>query len=250
MSDTMTEKVDPSQAPSPRDGSTRRIIRFVGWTSIWVGLFLLGFLIQQLVVTTYLAQQNNVALVEVAEVRFATVEVTEVPYVAPGSPELTDPEDVALPVPILKVESSPLDGESFAIIRVPSLERLADGWAVVEGVSRSNLKNGVGHMPSTPLPGQPGNSVFSGHRTTYGAPFFEFDELEPGDIIEVETAIGVHIYEIREIIIVRPTEIWVTQPRDGAWLTLTTCNPKFSSRERLVVFAELIGGPNFEAIYG
>ncbi|GMQ93924.1 MAG: hypothetical protein BMS9Abin12_1406 [Acidimicrobiia bacterium] len=246
----MTEKVGPVQKPSRRNGLIVRVIRFVGWTSIWVGLFLLGFIVQQLVVTTFLAQQNNVALVEVAEERFATAEVTEVPYVAPGSPELTDPEDVALPVPILRVEPSPSEGESFAIIRIPSLERLQDGWAIVEGVSRSNLKNGVGHMPSTPLPGQPGNSVIPGHRTTYGAPFHEFDELEPGDIIEVETAIGVHIYEVREIIIVQPTEIWVTQPRDGAWLTLTTCNPKFSSRERLVVFAELIGGPNFEVIYG
>ena len=105
-------------------------------------------------------------------------------------------------------------------------------------------------MASTPLPGQPGNVVFSGHRTTYGAPFHEFDELVPGDIIEVETALGVHAYEVRETIIVRPTEIWVTQQREGAWLTLTTCNPKFSSRERLVIFAELVAGPNFEAING
>jgi sortase A len=105
-------------------------------------------------------------------------------------------------------------------------------------------------MPSTPLPGQPGNSVISGHRTTYGAPFHEFDELVPGDTIEVETGLGVHIYEVRETKIVRPTEIWVTEPREGAWLTLTTCHPKFSSRQRLVVFAELVAGPNSKVIYG
>ena len=247
----MAERVEPVEAPKPRTGSVVRVVRFLGWTSIWLGLFLLGFVVHQLFVTTWFAQQNNTALVNVVEESFATVEVTEVPYV-PGevvdAPESVVPIDPDVPVPMLKVESDPADGDAFAIIRVPSLERLTEGWAIVEGVSRSNLKNGVGHMPSTPLPGQPGNSVLSGHRTTYGAPFYEFDELVEGDIVEVETGIGVHIYEIRKIIIVRPTEIWVTQPRDGAWLTLTTCNPRFSARERLVVFAELIGGPNFEAI--
>ena len=49
--------------------------------------------------------------------------------------------------------------------------------------------------------------------------------------------------------IVKPTDVWVTEPRDGAWLTLTTCHPKFSSRQRLIVFAELVDGPNYESIY-
>ena len=66
-------------------------------------------------------------------------------------------------------------------------------------------------MPTTPLPGQPGNAVIAGHRTTYGAPFHEFDELVPNDLIEVETALGVHTYAVRETIIVKPTEIWVAQ---------------------------------------
>jgi sortase A len=103
-------------------------------------------------------------------------------------------------------------------------------------------------MPATPLPGQPGNSVISGHRTTYGAPFHELDTLVSGDRIEVETAIGLHVYEVRSIDIVRPTDVWVTEPRTGAWLTLTTCHPKFSARERLIVFAELVEGPNLDAV--
>lgn len=258
MSDVMTEQSETVGPAVRRDRWIVRSIRFVGWASIWVGLFLLGFVVHQLFVTTFLAQQNNERLEAEAEEYFATVEFTEVPYVASGVPEPADPEDVLpdvlpdvpLPVPTIKVEPAPVAHEAFAIIRVPSLDRLETGWAIVEGVSRKDLKNGVGHMPSTPLPGQPGNSVFSGHRTTYGAPFHEFDELDPGDIIEVETGIGIHRYEVRETMIVRPTEVWVTQPRDGAWITLTTCNPKFSSRERLVVVAELVGGPNFEAISG
>lgn len=250
MSNLLTERTEPVASAAQRDGLLVRIIRISGWLSIWLGLFLLGFVAHQLVLTTFLAQQNNTVLQAEAEVYFAEVTTNEVPYSPPGAPELTDPDDVPLPPAVLLVEEPPQPGEAFAIIRIPSLDRLKNGWTVVEGVSRSNLKNGVGHMPSTPLPGQPGNSVMSGHRTTFGAPFHEFDELQPGDIIEVETAIGIHIYEVRETIIVRPTEFWVTGPRDGAWLTLTTCHPKFSARQRLVIFAELVGGPNAAVISG
>ena len=115
---------------------------------------------------------------------------------------------------------------------------------VVEGVDRESWKKGPGHMPWTPLPGQPGNSVISGHRVTYGRPFFDLDQLSPGDVIEVETGIGVHTYEVRETRIVAPTDVWVAGPRRGAWLTLTTCHPRFSAAQRLIVFAELVDGPN------
>ncbi len=113
------------------------------------------------------------------------------------------------------VESAPELGSAFAVIRIPKIERLQDGWAVVEGVRVGDLKNGAGHMPHTPMPGLPGNSVISGHRTTYGAPFHEVDTLIPGDRIEVETAVGINTYEVRELKIVRPTELWVTEPREA-----------------------------------
>jgi sortase A len=266
MSDTMTDRAEPAQASSPSEGMFVRAIRFVGWASVWLGLFLLGFVAHQLFVTTFFAQQNNAVLEAEAEEYFDSAEITELAYVAPNvSPGVTDGSEpgnapvepgsadssgvAATPVRLL-VESPPPEHEAFAIIRIPSIERLHDGWAVVEGVGRSDLKNGAGHMPSTPLPGQPGNSVISGHRTTYGAPFHELDQLVSGDEIQVETGLGVHTYEVRETIIVRPTEIWVTEQRQGAWLTLTTCHPKFSARQRLVIFAELVEGPNSEAING
>jgi sortase (surface protein transpeptidase) len=58
------------------------------------------------------------------------------------------------------------------------------------------------------------------------------------------------VYAVRELQVVRPTDVWVTHPRAGAWLTLTTCNPKFSARERLIVAAELVSGPNAGVILG
>lgn len=95
----------------------------------------------------------------------------------------------------------------------------------------------------------PGLACDVSHRTTYGAPFQDLDQLDVGDLVEVETALGVSTYAVRELRVVQPTALWVTDEREGAWLTLTTCNPKFSARQRLIVFAELVDGPNFEAIY-
>ncbi|HZJ48269.1 MAG TPA: sortase [Acidimicrobiia bacterium] len=262
MDETMAKSTE-----RPKSRSTAvvtRVVRIVGWTSIVIGVLILGFVAQQLFVTTWFAQQNQAALVEEVESHFTQAEITEVEYVFPSSigtsgqgtvtpgagGSATDPGAPLVPKSrTVLVESTPEKGTAFAIIRVPTIDRLKDGWTVVEGVGVRDLRNGAGHMPNTPLPGQPGNAVISGHRTTYGAPFHNLDELVPGDLIEVDTALGTHTYAVRETIIVRPTELWVTEPRDGAWLTLTTCHPKFSSRQRLVVFAELVDGPNWEAIY-
>ena len=257
MSAIETDEQSLAQPRPPAPGYIKAI-RIFGWTSIGLGLFLIGFVVQQLFVTTYFAQQANVERTEEAVEYFRDVEVAEVPYepsVGPvlppsGNDPVPDPENPPEPPATLYVEETPERGDSFAIIRIPTIDRLVEGWAVVEGASRRNLRNGAGHLPHTPLPGQPGNAVISGHRTTYGAPFHELDELVPGDLIEVETAIGIHTYAVDSTVIVGPRELWVTEEREGAWLTLTTCHPKFSSRQRLVVFAELVDGPNAPAILG
>lgn len=153
-------------------------------------------------------------------------------------------EEFSDPVPHFR-ETVPETGEAFAFIRIP---KIGVDQVLFEGVDRRTLTRGPGHMETSPLPGQPGNAVISGHRTTYGRPFFDFDLLKAGDLIEVETAIGTTVYQIRETHIVAPTDIWVTNDRPGGWLTITTCHPKFSARQRLVVFAEMVDGPNFEYV--
>lgn len=123
-------------------------------------------------------------------------------------------------------------------------------WTVVEGVTKSDLRKGAGHMPDTAMPGQPGNAVISGHRTTYGAPFHNLAQTTKGDLITVTTTSGSHVYQIVEKRVVQPNETWVTGQWEGSWLTLTTCHPKYSSRERLIVFARLVGGPNAATLGG
>jgi sortase A len=178
----------------------------------------------------------------------ARAQPPEVEQVQVTTPEAPDTESPSPTNPTPEVvewvkEPEPEPGEAFGVMRIPKIGLEA---VIFSGVDLPTLKKGPGHMPWTPLPGQPGNSVISGHRTTYGRPFFDVDLLEPGDVIEVETAIGIHVYEVRETLIVKPTDIWVTNPRPGAWLTLTACNPKFSARERIIIVAELVSGPNFE----
>jgi sortase A len=117
----------------------------------------------------------------------------------------------------------------------------------VEGVSVDDLKKGPGHYPRTQLPGEVGNFVVSGHRTTYGAPFNRIDELREGDAIVVETRDTWFTYRVSTKEIVPPTAIEVTYPvpkqADGkptvARITLTSCHPKYSARQRIIVYGRL-----------
>jgi sortase A len=118
---------------------------------------------------------------------------------------------------------------------------------VVEGTTPAALRAGAGHYPGTPLPGEAGNVGIAGHRTTFGRPFNHLDEMRPGDQVLLITPFKVFHY-----VAVQPfaghSNPWVVTPKDfsvvqnipgGHFLTLTTCNPKGSARQRLVLRLEL-----------
>jgi LPXTG-site transpeptidase (sortase) family protein len=162
-----------------------------------------------------------------------------------GAPSATEPVVDPSVLPEWLTEVPPPRGEALGRIVVPAA---GIDWVVVEGVNPEDLRKGPGHMPRTAMPGQYGNAVLSGHRTTYGAPFGHLDSLEPGDRFTVETLIGVHTYQVVSIEVVDPTDTWVVQPMEGSWLTLITCTPKYTSRQRLIVFSKLVDGPNLDAV--
>ena len=128
------------------------------------------------------------------------------------------------------------EGDPLARIEIP---KIGVDKIVVAGVELSDLRKGPGHYPNTALPGQIGNAAIAGHRTTYGAPFFRVDELAVGDEIIVTTVQGTFRYLVTETKIVKPTDFSVLDPTPDATLTLTSCNPRYSSRQRIVVKAKL-----------
>ena len=133
----------------------------------------------------------------------------------------------------------PPSGESVASIRIP---KIGVDKLVVQGVGLADLRKAPGHYPDTPLPGEQGNAAIAGHRTTYGAPFNRLDELAAGDEILVTTVKGSFTYTVAGTRVVRPNQVEVLNPTPTPTLTLTTCNPKYSAKERLVVVANLAPG--------
>jgi sortase A len=116
---------------------------------------------------------------------------------------------------------------------------------VVEGTGRDDLRKGPGHISSTVMPGEPGTFAVSGHRVTYGGPFFNLDKLEPGDQIVIETRHALYTYRMTKRRIVAPTEVSVLDDVRGpdgsleATIVLTTCNPRGSARQRMIIFGKL-----------
>ena len=133
------------------------------------------------------------------------------------------------------------DGDALTRIKIPAL---GVDTVVVEGTSASALEAGAGHYPSTPLPCEAGNVAIAGHRTTYGRPFANLDQLKNGDVITLQTPIGDCTYQVvREPFIISPRDFSVVA-NDPArqMLTLTTCHPKGSAKQRLVIQADLTKG--------
>jgi sortase A len=113
---------------------------------------------------------------------------------------------------------------------------------VVQGIGEEDLRKGPGHYPETVMPGQLGNAAIAGHRTTYGAPFFDLNQLKTGDdIFLTDTQNRRWDYKVTRSFVVAPTDVSVLNPTPFAQLTLTTCNPRFSATNRLIVTAQLSG---------
>ncbi len=136
-------------------------------------------------------------------------------------------------------------GEGLTRLRIPEI---GVDVLVVEGTTPAALRAGAGHYPGTPLPGEEGNVGIAGHRTTYGRPFNRLDELRPGDTLTLETPLAVHTYTALPAFaghdnpwVVSPDDVGVVGQQPGPHLlTLTTCHPKGSARQRLVMRFELV----------
>jgi LPXTG-site transpeptidase (sortase) family protein len=203
----------------------RRLLRGTGWTFIGMGSFVLYFLVYQLVGTNAVTSRGQSDLRNELQ-----REWTAAPPAATKDTKKIVPRRVP-------------QGKALAVIDIPKIK--LDNKVIIEGVSRDDLRKGPGHVPSTVLPGQPGTFGVSGHRTTYGAPFYRLNELGKGDTIAVVTREAIYTYTVSRTAIVRPTDTQVLDNVIGpdnkpkATITLTTCHPRYSARQRLIVFGDL-----------
>ena len=110
---------------------------------------------------------------------------------------------------------------------------------VVFGASNNKLEYGPGYILGTSLPGTGGNFAIAGHRTTYGAPFGSLDRVQIGETILFQTNTNEYKYKVVDIQVVSPEDNFVLQNYGDDRITLTTCHPRFSAKQRLIVVGEL-----------
>lgn len=210
-----------------------RTLRFVGWMLIGAGAAVLLYLVYSLFYTGL-------------ETRRAQADLGASWELGPGGDELAV-ANMPLAGELERVEP----GEAVAVLQFarPGAPQplVHDGpLYVVEGTGIEELKKGPGRYTETAMPGQPGNFAVAGHRTTYGHPFFDLDDLQPGDEIFVTDRRGTRwVYSVVRQQVVGPYDGEVLNPDplglNRPMLTLTTCHPRFSNAKRLIVFAELKG---------
>ena len=134
-------------------------------------------------------------------------------------------------------------GDAIGRLYLPKLHL---HWVVVEGVTQKDIRYGPGHYPGTALPGRPGNFAVAGHRLI--GIFWDLDRIQPGDVAVVETRTGWYVYQVSQTEVVSPHAVEVIAPTpdrpgqapDTAYLTFTTCNPKYNNYQRLVVHGRLV----------
>ena len=177
-------------------------------------------------------------------------EIDDSSTVSENSSEITEDskavdlvEDPGMTIDSLNSELSIYEGltaEDFFPLKM-TIPKIELEWISYESTASAVLKKGPGHESQTPLPGDVGRSTISGHRTTYGAPFNRVDELEEGDLIYLETIKDeLFVYKVTEQQIVKPTDVWILDGTAKKELLLTTCDPKYSAANRLIIIAELV----------
>ena len=120
------------------------------------------------------------------------------------------------------------------------LTRIGVTAMILEGTDDRTLRRAVGHIPGTPLPGQPGNVAIAGHRDTF---FRALRDVRQDDEITLMTLDGSYRYRVDSISVVGPEDTQVLDNSGGDILTLVTCYPFYfvgPAPRRFIVRAQRI----------
>jgi sortase A len=121
-------------------------------------------------------------------------------------------------------------------IEIPAIDVV---MTMYEGIRLTTLDYGPGHWPGSAMPGQIGNTVIAGHRTSKHKVFRNLDQLVPGDEIIFDGVDGRHVYHVTGTEILGPEAMWIVDQTPAFTATLFACHPPGSTRERIVVYADL-----------
>lgn len=209
-----------------------QITGVVGELMITVGVLLALFVVWQLWWTDVTA--GRIRAETLANQGWAPPPATVVP---PADLPAEDPP-VLGPIP---------EGEVFGNLFIP---RFGSDYEVpiAQGVDKRTILDvgNIGHYPETAMPGELGNFSLAAHRSTYAKPFNRIADIQPGDAIVVRTEDYWYVYEATEWLVVMPSNVEVISPIPGLmpgeeipelterYITLTTCHPLFSARERFI----------------
>lgn len=256
MSDDTIVADPPAAAPPPSGrpprttgDNVRFVLRGVGQTMMTLGVVVLLFVVYEVWITNLFSRAENDRLAHKLEQAW-------------DDPSLALPGGGASAIPL---------GTGVANIYLPRLGRDYH-WTIVQGTGQDELAKGPGHYVQTAMPGEIGNFGVAGHRVGKGEPFLNIDKLRTGDAIVVETKSYWWVYRVlgsptgadpqgklatvdvkggsvqvpgREI--VDPSAGRVLQPVPNnadktpaeALITLTTCHPKFTAAQRMIIHGSL-----------
>lgn len=163
-----------------------------------------------------------------------------------GATEVAPEVEAALePVPVIvPVTEAP---ELFVPLGRVEIPKVGLDIPVRNGVHERILEQGVGLWPGTGA--ETGNTVLSGHRTTYLAPFRDLDLLAPADQVIMTSGGGqAQVYEVFATDIVPEGEyvdfvLAGTPEPDDQIVTLYACHPKGQRSHRIVVRARAVDPP-------
>lgn len=251
---------DPPSPPPPgkprmsTGDKVRFVLRGVGQTLITLGLVVLLFVVYEVWITGIFARNDNDRIARKLEQQW---------------------DDPALNLPGSGGSTIPL-GSGVANIYIPRFG--ADyHWTIVEGTGADQLEEGPGHYSRTVMPGKVGNFGVAGHRVGKGEPFLNLDKLRTGDPVIVETRTTWFVYRVlgspagadpqgrlatvqaktdagarttvqvpgREIVQPSAGRVLLPVPNHAdlqpveKLMTMTTCHPKFTAEERMIVHAKL-----------
>jgi sortase A len=233
------------RAPMSTGDRVRFVLRGIGQTLITAGLVVLLFVVYEVYITNIFSHRLQHKVHNHLEQEWAN-----------GQDPLSLPNGDQSTIPL---------GQGIANIYIPRFGR-DFAFTIVQGTTEGDLEKGPGHYVGTALPGAVGNFAVAGHRVGKGEPFLNLDKLQPGDAVIIETKTSWYVYRVEgnttthdlsvkdangvpgreivspsdgDVILPIPDSPGKTPGPNDHYMTMTTCHPKFTANQRMIVHAVL-----------